>query len=554
MALVEVEDEDVFAPNARRGGWRVSHSPGPAGGRKPLDTKKILHDWHTHRRLNMGLETIDDGHSCGLSCALSGALVAISHEHNLYGCVNSGIHHVCSLDEGCELLKTTMDGGVWCLFSNRFVETFVDQTRFGKAMEAKELNSTTDLPKQPHDAPSERLRRKKKREEIREERLKAARVEQTTAVGHTEDPSFSRPDRVRFGLRVKESEKDIGVVPQDEPVVMHPVMGTGKRTRADGDDDDDDDDDDADETPLLICDSRSTSARNSKSGTLVTETKRKRARLRGGAGGWRGKEKLRQAVLPVAQIRQPRALVETERSLFLHSVPPKEFYHDHTESDIRKIVEALFDVPLRQEIHREQAEARQKVAAAAIQQYRAACYAEGARPCVHQSDALVRMTAENIPQVSVVRVEGADVQEFAQFVCTMWRLILATPYFESKPNTFRLLNHTLGCLYMMQLPLILAASDGSGYNETVTDHGNKFLAEHLPPPQLLYNWNPHIVLHSAPRIIAVKGNPGHRIAYNMSLISTGRNTIKTALLSLETQEERVVAKNMLKKALPVNLQ
>ena len=533
--MLDGDEDEVFAPNARRGGWRCVL---PA----KEDTKEILHAWHTHRYYNMGLATIDDGHKCTMNCVLSGALVVISEEQSIYGCVNSGAHHVCALDNNCELLKTSMDGGIWCLFSNRFVETFVNQTRFGTPLEPKEINIRENIPDEPYDAPDERMKRKQKRAAIREERAKAARM--GGDLSFVEPETFTRPLRVRFGLQqVKESAEDVGTIPQDEPVVMHAIMGTGERThqRSGG------------EESLLICDSRSAVALKSKSGTVVTEAKKTRVRLKGGAGGWRGKEKLRQPTLPLTRgggTRKVLDLVETKRSLFLYSVPPKEFYNDHTESDIRKIVAALFEPALRQEIHKEQEQTRTLAAAAAIQQYRAACYSEGARPCAHQSDVLVRMTSSNIPQVSTVHVNGAEIQEYAHFVSTMWRLILATRHFENKPNTFRLLNHTLGCLYMMQLPLVLAASDGSGIDETVTETSDKFLMEHLPPPQLLYNWNPYIVLLSAPRIIAVKGNPGNRVAYNMSLISTGRNTIKTALLSLDTQQERSIAAKMLREALP----
>lgn len=112
--------------------WEESRQSSDVTVDSDLDTINALVDaWQRKRACVFGKPERIQGHSCSKECLEGGQLSVISAEHRLYGCIESGNHHLCRRDMSCGSYITNKDSVMVCIFSKEMIEVVMDATQFG---------------------------------------------------------------------------------------------------------------------------------------------------------------------------------------------------------------------------------------------------------------------------------------------------------------------------------------------------------------------------------------------------------------------------------------
>ncbi len=439
-------------------------------GPPPSNVGDALRLWHAMRRSEYGMTLIDYAHMCTRHhCIVSGSIQTIEPSLRLYGCLNSGVYHVCDRDTSCSVRYTSQDGGVFCMFSMYFIETYVDGTRFGEVMPVKDYY--TGPTSRPDD----------------ERHTNGGTVSSTWSdVLCGEAPPENEGKRVEFAMRVVEPERDMETVAEATNVAVRAIIGDcGAEGEEEGEE----------EEALLL-------TSNAAPLSLMQQ---------------QSLERVKEGILPPP--------------------PHTEYLTRYTSMDIGRIIKTLFDVRYRRELAQTFHCAAETTALDDLCRYYRSCAETYVRPNVHVRDSICYVSRSDEPSITQPGLLSAEHHaRFKAFVYELWRIMLSTPHFTRFPNKFRLINHVVGTLYMLREPFSLAASDGSVFEEIVPR--DEFLFEHLPAQSQLRNWNVHTTVYSSSRVLAVKGVVRGRIDFGKTGVSSGRNVIKEALLSLETDAER----------------
>ncbi len=431
-----------------------------------VSVEAALSQWHAMRRSEFGMTVIDYAHMCTRQhCIQSASIQVIEPSLRLYGCLNSGVYHVCNRDIACTVRYTSQDGGVFCMFSMYFIETWVDGTRYGEVMPVKDFY--TAATSRPSDS-------------VQQERAESPWNEMLCG----DAPPVEEGKRMEFAMRVIEPERDMETVAEATNVEVRAIVGDcgAEGEIADG----------GEEVPRI--------GLNTPSLFLLQ-------RQSSGVGG------------------VSRALA------------PTEYLTRYTSRDIARIIETLFDVKYRRELAQRFHAAAETTALDDLCRYYRLCAETYARPNAHVRDSICYVARAHEPFITQPgRLDADLLARFKAFVYELWRVMLATPHFTRFPNKFRLINHVVGALYMLREPFSLAAADGTVFEEILPR--DDFLFEHLPAQSQLRDWNVQTSVFSASRVLAVKGVVRGRIDFGKTGVSSGRNVIKEALLSIETDDER----------------
>ncbi len=497
-----------------------------------ITCESALEVWHAHRRSEYGMGVIDENHLCSsVGCIETRSIQCINKDLGLFGCVNSGIHHVCKLDHDCHQRYLSPDGGIFCLFSCLFIETFSDNTKkWGAAIIATDMHSAAVDPRKPCQV------RAYRRNKARERRADEAREAPTTnvlsdaiAVVEEEEPKQKPAKRMRFLMEIPGPKRNMEAVAEATDVQVRTIEGDcGTDAHIDGYIAVHGEEEvDTIEFPrrMLIAESAHKEDEETprppppqKTSSIVESSSRTLSTTHGALETWKFRR------------------------------PPPEYFCTYTHGDIEKIIVSLFDARHRRVLHVRQQASMEAEALDEILRYYRACAGSGTRPGVHERDTLYDACGSRIPQITVTRLDDERRECYTAFVYELWRVVIETPFFREARSRFRLVSHTLGALYMLREPFTLASSDGTVV-ATVMDARDEFLTEHLPAQGLLRDWDVRVAAHSASRVVAVKGVSRGRVEFSKTCVSHGRNTIKTALLSIETDNERTAVAKRLRTAL-----
>lgn len=521
------DDDEYVLPRHRRSG-RGLEADVTAPAPKPLNVEDALHAWHATRRSEYGMDTIDAGHECTWAlCLASGSIVCIDSKLMLYGCVNSGIHHVCERDKGCTSRYTSDDGGAFCLYSKEYLETHINETMFDTWSRCRDYTSTRAL---RADALAEITAKARSQIEGSSSSLPPPEISWRDALTNSSADAIdgSGGGAMRYRMRLPEKERDMVLVDEAMDVSVRAITGDcgGTDARADG-----------------YLDINGTEEVDQAQSLEFYHHQAPRRRLE---------------PLPPEQDPLPlrRSVKGSSSALSVPLLPmdrpyqpPPEYLSRTTRRDIQAIIHALFDVRYRRRVRASQLVLARTAEADAVRRYYEACWAEGVRPSVHVRDALLSAVVEDAPQLLTdVGLDKEQDRAYTNFVYELWRIAIHTTYFREARTKFRLLSHTLGALYMLRHPFVLAAPDGTVV-ASASDIGDAFLIHNLPPQGMLRDWDVPIHTQSPARIIAVTGVTRGRVTFSKTCISAGSNVIKAALLSLENDDVRGYVAGRLRDAL-----
>lgn len=464
----------------------LTHFPKPPPKVDPdLARQKILRDWHTMRRVEYGHTSIDYYHACTWhTCVNTGSIQCLSEEFHLYGCVRSGVHHVCEVDAKCSVFYTTGDGGVYCLFSGRFMRNTIDESRFGGPADIREEYV------RPTSSASDTL-------------TLSAASEPTWAdkmgIFGDEDvgDESKKGQRKRFSMSVIEKGRDMVKVDEASNVSVRAIEGN--------------------------CGSNLLELTSDKDVAPSTQP------------------------LPPPQptfVSNSTALIANGPSVrrvwdSVKGAASKDHFSRFTLSDISKIIQSLFDDDIRNRIDTNLREMAEMAALDELVRYYRTCAESYILPCSHVRMSIYRHHVDLRLTIDSAPFDDDLLSQFSAFVYELWRIMLATPYFEKAPNKFKLVNHVLGSLYMLKEPFTLASGD-SGTIFTEILPRDEFLTKHLPAQKLLKDWNENVStrVFSASRVLSSKGVVRGHLEFSKTGVSSGRNTIKDALMSIDSDAER----------------
>ncbi len=495
-----------------------------------ITCESALEQWHAHRRSEYGMATLDERHLCTSGmCMDTHSIQCIDKGLKLYGCVISGIHHVCECDVNCHQRYTSEDGGIFCLFSRVFIEPFIDHTRhWGQAMIAKDDHLSAVLPTTKHEVRTYRRNKARERREDEVKRLETslALSDVIAAVDADKEPAAKR---MRFLMEIPGPKRDMVTVDEATSVQVRTIAGDcGTDAHIDGYIAVDGEEEvDTIEMPRQVLLANSAHQEEAKTPTPAPLSTSK----------------------SIVADSKSRALSTNEGALekWRFRLPPSEYFCCYTRPDIEKIIVSLFDMQHRKKLHKRQEVTMEAEALDEILRYYRACSMSETRPGVHERDSLYTACTRRVPQVTIAVLDDERRDRYTAFVYELWRVAIETPYFRESRNRFRLVSHTLGALYMLREPFSLASSDGTVV-ATVMDTPDEFLSENLPAQGLLRDWDVRVAAYSASRVVAIKGVSRGRVEFSKTCISNGRNAIKTALLSIETDAERTEVADRLRMA------
>ncbi len=537
--------------------------------------RELLWNWHRIRREDYGVSTIDDEHGCSKACASTESIQCISDAHHLWGCLNSGQHHICHADAQCEQRYTTREGYTWCTFSRAMLSRTSDDTRYGVLLQA----SDEFVPRPGADLENRRMRRREKRlmdmsntvynapapKDQTARKLDSSAnggdglhapwsvgILADTPEGTPPPPSLSPPHkRMRFDMEVLGGPtRDMKAVREVEGGADSVALtGDCGNTAADDDEGfvDVDGDDEVDRIPTLgaISDTAATAARakprprpsltiqSAENGDLTVVAATTQATSSADTSDT--------LAITVPEPSRAVSRLRTRSSGRLAAAPSvlRDHFTRDTQLDIGRILDALFNMRYREGVVLNMRTASETLVLDVLRKYFRQCKTAGVRPHSHVVDAVYTAAMKRNPRLTLApdaELDGLRRKRYVAYIYELWRVAISTPYFERAHNKFRLINHVAGALYMLQEPFAIILNDGVTL-VTVIER-DEFLSKHLPAQNLLREWSAPMRVASASRVLAIKGVANGRARFSKTCVSSGRNAIKDALLSLETDRER----------------
>jgi hypothetical protein len=112
-------------------------------GRQDLETRsneELINSWIEMRKKVFGKYSVDSGHYCTFSeCVKNDKIQTISEERRIYGCIESGIYHICKADiVSCRFKTLNHDGTYTCNLSGIGVGVLIEDHLYGKPDTGKE--------------------------------------------------------------------------------------------------------------------------------------------------------------------------------------------------------------------------------------------------------------------------------------------------------------------------------------------------------------------------------------------------------------------------------
>lgn len=109
--------------NNKKGGQDQAHT-------NPCEV--LIRRWMDARQSTHGLTRIDAGHICTDDCVSNGNIHQIDAVTGLYGCLQSGVYHICSASEiSCRNTVLTTEGHYVCTFSGAVLGVKLEKSIYG---------------------------------------------------------------------------------------------------------------------------------------------------------------------------------------------------------------------------------------------------------------------------------------------------------------------------------------------------------------------------------------------------------------------------------------
>lgn len=91
----------------------------------------LLNEWHEKRAVVYNRTGILESHKCGTDCFTNLFVERITADFHLYGCIESGNHHLCKTNSDCELTFTNSESVRLCLYSKGMIDVVIDSNPYG---------------------------------------------------------------------------------------------------------------------------------------------------------------------------------------------------------------------------------------------------------------------------------------------------------------------------------------------------------------------------------------------------------------------------------------
>lgn len=395
-----------------------------------INIQKLLERWMKYRREINGFTDIISTHVCEFNlCVKTKRIQLINLAESLYGCIYSGIYHICKENRSsCNNLTNNEDGIIICTFSGVEIEKKIEENRYGRPKKDYHIFDEGSSPSKA---------------EIEIENQMRESMEKESIMSDINQENIPKPSSLinsklnKTSLFIEEEFKEI----ESSPALSRRNNSNNKTQRQ------------------CFFDSNLQNIRRDISSViydlLYNENERKR--------------------IDNYNVKQMKE--HAKNSI-------RKYYKRHKQSrshPFRNDLENLYDCSLTKKM-----------------------------------------------RLQPLKYDRRRLDYYVQLICNLWRLIIKTPYFLENHSKFHLKQHTIGIMYMLQMPFIVA--DENEKNCTIIPQ-DEFLNTHLPHQNDLKIW------HSC--------NPKKWI-FNKKDVTTGRNNFKNSFNSIVTKEEKLRFLNEIK--------
>ncbi len=147
------EPDDANQPRKRPKKTREKEIPG--------DTEDFNSIWLEIRAQIYGLEKteVDPFHYCSENqCLKNGGIHMLSQKSNVYGCIISGMIHICNVDHSCPFVYLNPEGEYTCMVSGLNIGPHFESKPFGKSDTGRDTSSKNFFDNDEEAMPSDRRR------------------------------------------------------------------------------------------------------------------------------------------------------------------------------------------------------------------------------------------------------------------------------------------------------------------------------------------------------------------------------------------------------------
>ncbi len=455
--------------------------------------RSALEAWHSVRHDDFGMCEIDTTHNCSSEgCLRAGAIRVVDQELRLYGCINSGLHHVCyAKTELCHMYYLGSDGSYFCLFSRAWIGQGVAKSYFGRGEDAHEGDTRSG----------------KRGDDDEEEE----------GYGGYEDDSG---DEAGGGGQATSAAPELG----DAALSGTATNESGVSSyEPDGADIRDELNLLTTQSALLVAATETTKNAASFGMSVVTrETRAAEAKPEPvpvftatiGAGGSSTRSKYKPG----------HSATNDTLTRKRHRVLGKD-----TLETIHGVIAPLFDKGQRRALSQHHHQSMLGEASTQITKYVRVCWQSNSPPNIHVRDAIYDACLAHRKLLSFDDTDVAITRRYAALAYETWKVIIKSPHFASHHADFRLKEHVLGLLYTVKaLGMSMLGDDGiTAVNIIPKDD---FLDAMLPPQEQLADW------------------ADIDVGYRKQSITRGRNTLKRALSSIADPEMMKQAERRIREA------
>ncbi len=211
--------------------------------------------------------------------------------------------------------------------------------------------------------------------------------------------------------------------------------------------------------------------------------------------------------------KQPKSRKKSERKNIL------TFNNKTNQRLIRDIVsDLLFNANERTRLDKIHIGLMKKTCKKAIMHYYKTCKHNKTRPSYPHVLTIHQVEMNRKTRIRVLEWDNRRIDYYTEMISQMWNIIIKSVYFKEHGSNFRIKEHSLGMLYMMQNPYFILFE---GVEIPMFDR-DEFLFNNLPPENVLDKW------HSSTQ----KG-----LVYTKNDITQGRNNIKFSLMSIQEEKQ-----------------
>ena len=527
--------------------------------REAKTVDEVLERWQHMRLKELGFKTIIEGHVCSMgTCEASGSIQLIDDDLNLYGCIKSGVFHVCeaSISQSCKETYTTTEGDILCIFSKKAVSRSADSTLYGEQLMGHDSSKTLETGPVVRVSVAARRARNSARvaetssldwasggygegsaaaaaAQVVRHREQRDAAETSTRQLHVlteidralvyDDAVELPPEAIQAGVEAPrkryrhgmliDSTKNVDYKPllAAKTTVAQAIRRVGSSASAA-------------ETYVAIdgTDDIETIGQGAPTVLALAAAEEHRKTLAPCSSST--------ATTPSGSGGLQLALSSTQLTSGVNARIHADYLNASTPTDIETIISTLFRPSFRNSLVREYNKEVQDATRASHVRYIRQCHSASVRPCLHALIQLRQTHLDRTPNLACSRGISTELlKSYTAVAYLLWIMSTRSSNYQQHHTQFRLVDHVVVVLYMLKDKLSIASA--SGGEPVVVFENDGFLNDHLPDYQVIRTWSVPLTrgLHTVSRVLTKTAMRKKYLDLSKTNISNGQAALMKVL-------------------------